>query len=363
MVLLDKFANSVARFNANSNRANLNCNRNPTNENSSLGITYDSKAKNIMKTYNKVYEKICSLDNLALAYKKARKGKSKKYYVLEFENNLGENLLKLQKELIEQTYQPKLLKSFIIRDPKTRKIHASAFIDRIVHHAIINILEPIFEKVFINDSYASRKNKGTHKAVERFKQFIRKVSQNGRLVKKNLNNNMITGYVLKADIKHYFEEVNHNILIKIIKNKIDDEKVIILINKILINFESKTLSKGMPLGNLTSQFFANVYLNELDYFVKHELKAKYYIRYVDDFVILHKNKKRLEYFKIKIKEFLKEKLDLELHPEKSQILALRNGIKFLGYRIFYHYTLLNKKNVNYPTLKCRASPTNKFKLI
>jgi len=298
-----------------------------------------------MITYINLYEKICSWDNLLLAFRKARKGRTKKFYVIEFEKNLKENLMSLQKELVEQTYCPKPLKGFIIRDPKTRTIHASSFRDRIVHHAIVNILEPIFEKIFIYDTYASRKNKGTHKAVERLKEFMRKVSANGKLVKKALNNNMVQGYVLKADIKHYFEEVNHNILINIIKKKVADEKTIILITKVLGNFEGKERCKGMPLGNLTSQFFANVYLNELDYFVKHELKAKYYIRYVDDFVIFHKSKKRLEYLKGRIRECLNQKLKIELHPEKSKILPLRNGITFLGYRVFYHYTLLNKRNI------------------
>ena len=298
-----------------------------------------------MITYTNIYEKICSFDNLFLAYTKARKGKAKKFYVLEFEKDIQRNILLLQGELIKQTYQPKPLKGFIIRDPKTRKIHASAFVDRIVHHAIINILEPLFEKVFIHDSYASRKDKGTHKAIERFNCFVRKVSTNGQLVKNNLNDNMIKGYVLKADIKHYFEEVSHGILIEIIRNKIDDLKTIRLIYKILKNFDSKVFNKGMPLGNLTSQFFANVYLNKLDYFIKHKLKVKYYIRYVDDFVILHKSKRRLVALKQEIKVFLKDELELELHPEKSQILALRNGVAFLGYRIFYHYALLNKKNI------------------
>ena len=285
------------------------------------------------------------MDNLILAFLKAKKGKSKEIYVINFKNNLEESLLTLQRELINQTYMPKPLKGFIIRDPKTRKIHASAFVDRIVHHAIVNIIEPIFEKIFIYDSYASRKDKGTHKAIERFKEFMRKVSKNGKLVKNALNNNMIEGYVLKADIRHYFEEVNHNILIKILRRKIDDAKTIQLINKVLKNFDSKVFGKGMPLGNLTSQFFANVYLNDLDYFVKHELKVKYYIRYVDDFVILHSSKKRLEYLKTKIEEFLKVYLELDLHLDKTQILPLRNGITFLGYRIFYHYTLMNKKNI------------------
>ncbi len=298
-----------------------------------------------MKTYKKLYANLCSYYNIHLAYKKARKGKSKELYVIEFERNLEENIRNLQKELFLFTYKPKPLRGFPIRDPKTRVIHSSAFRDRIIHHAIVNIMEPIFEKIFIYDSFASRKDKGTHKAIERFEYFMRKVSRNGRLVKNSLNNNMIEGYCFKADVKHYFQEVSHEILLVIIKKKIKDGRVIWLIRKILENFDGKIAKEGMPLGNLTSQFFANVYLNELDYFVKHELRAKYYIRYVDDFVILHRSKRRLLYFQKRIEEFLNRELKLTLHPDKSKILALRNGITFLGYKIFYHYRLLIKRNL------------------
>jgi len=214
----------------------------------------------------------------------------------------------------------------------------------VVYHALVNILEPIFEKIFIHDSYASRKNKGTHNAIARFDKFKRGVSRNGALVKDGFDNNLVKGYVLKADIKRYFDNVDHEILLRIVKRKIIDEKVIWLINRILANFDSKLPGKGMPLGNLTSQFFANVYLNQLDYFVKHKLKAKYYLRYVDDFVILHYNKEVLESYKEKIGYYLKN-LRLELHPDKSKIIALRDGITFLGYRIFYHYKLLRKSNL------------------
>ncbi len=279
------------------------------------------------------------------AFRKARKGKSKMYYVINFEKDLDNNIKSLQKELIENTYQPSPLKKFIVRDPKTRTIHASIFKDRIVHHAIVNLLNPIYEKIFIYDSFASRKNKGNQEGIKRFEQFIRKVSRSGRLIKNPYNNNSIQGYVLKCDIKKYFDSINHKILINIIRNKISDEKLINLIKLILDNL-NKEDGKGLPLGNYTSQFFANVYLNKLDYFVKHELKAKYYIRYVDDFVILHRNKKRLEYFKNRISEFLIS-LKLELHPEKSKILPLRNGITFLGYRIFYNNRLLTRRNVRH----------------
>jgi len=296
-----------------------------------------------MKSYKNIYSQIYDFKNLVLAYKKARKGKTKKYYVIEFEKHLIKNLLELQKELKNHSYSPKPLKKFIIRDPKTRKISKSIFRDRIVHHAIVNILEPIFEKVFIYDSYASRKKKGQHRALKRFDYFKRKVSKNGKRLNR-IDNNYVLGSCFKADIKHYFGNVNHTILINLLKKKIKDNNTIWLINKILKNFNNK--EKGMPLGNLTSQFFANVYLNELDYFIKHKLKAKYYIRYVDDFVILYESKKQLEIWKEQINKFLRNRLEIELHPEKSKIISLHKGISFLGFRIFYYYKLLKKSNIN-----------------
>lgn len=298
-----------------------------------------------MKTYNNLYKKLCSEENIFLAYKKARKGKSKKRSVIEFEKNLDYELRKLRQELLLKTYRPQPLKKFIVRDPKTRKIHASAFRDRIVHHLIINVIGLIFEKMFIYDSFASRIDKGTHSAIKRFDYFKRKVSRNGNLVKNSKNANSIEGYVFKADIKHYFDTVDHGILITIIREKIEDEELIWLIRKVLENFDSSVKGKGMPLGNYTSQFFANVYLNKLDYFIKHGLKSKYYIKYVDDFVILHRSRKRLEYFKNKIIDYLRE-LKLEIHPDKSRIEPLQKGTQFLGYRIFYNYKLLRKRNLS-----------------
>jgi len=297
-----------------------------------------------MKTYNNLYRELCSEENLFLAYRKARKGKSKKKSVLEFEKNLDYELRTLREELLSKTYMPKPLKRFIVRDPKTRTIHASAFRDRIVHHLIIFIIRPIFERIFIYDSFASRIGKGTHSAIKRFDYFKRKVSRNGKCVKNSRNNNSVEGYVLKADIKHYFDTIDHRILIDMIREKIKDEELIWLIKKVLENFDSSVIGKGMPLGNYTSQFFANVYLNKIDYFVKHELRAKYYLRYVDDFVILHRSKKRLEYFRKEIESFLKG-LKIELHPDKTNISPLQKGTQFLGYRIFYHHKLLRKRNL------------------
>lgn len=285
-----------------------------------------------MKTYKNIYPQIISLKNIIPAWKKARKGKTKKNYVKEFEKKLTFNLKSLHNELKNQTYQPKPMKTFILRDPKTRKISRSAFRDRIVHHALVRVIEPIFDKTFIYDSCANRTGKGTLSALKRFEEFQRKITDN--LSKE--------AFCLKADIKHYFQEMNKKILLEIINRKIKDEKTINLIKSISDNFEG---DKGMPLGNLTSQFFANVYLNELDQFVKHELKAEYYIRYVDDFVILHKSKSQLEVWKIAIEDFLKKKLRLEIHPDKSKIIPLNQGVDFVGFRNFYYYKLLRKRNI------------------
>ena len=288
-----------------------------------------------MKSHNNLYEKLCSYDNLERAFKNAKKRKSTKFYVIEFEKNLKENIQLLRTELLLHSYRPEPLKIFIIRDPKTRKISKSAFRDRVVHHALHNIMEPIFDRIFIYDSYANRKNKGTLKAIQRFDYFKKKLSRN----------NTRTCYILKADIKHYFEMVDQEILLEIISRKIKDERIMWLIKSILQNhIIGGRSSLGMPLGNLTSQFFANVYLNELDYFVKYKLKAKYYIRYVDDFVILHNDCKILENYKSIINNYIQSELNLEIHPGKSKIIKLASGISLLGYRIFYYHKLLRKAN-------------------
>ncbi|MFH1290254.1 MAG: reverse transcriptase domain-containing protein, partial [Nanoarchaeota archaeon] len=282
-----------------------------------------------------VYEKLCSYENLELAFSKARRGKTLKKYVIDFEKDLEKNLSTLRSELLMQIYQPLPLKTFILKDPKTRIISKSDFRDRVIHHAVCNIIEPTFDKTFIHDSYANRIGKGTLNAIKRFDIFKKKASKN----------NTINCYVLKADIKHYFETVNHQILLTILQRKIKDDRVIWLIKKILANHKTKKVGHGMPLGNLTSQFFANVYLNGLDQFVKHKLRAKYYIRYVDDFIIMDTSKRILQNNKVRINDYLKKYLELELHPEKSRIITLDRGINFLGFRIFYHHKLLTKKNM------------------
>ena len=191
-----------------------------------------------MKTYKNLYQRIISIDNLLLAWRKARKRKTKKQYVLEFEKHIVKNILDLYIELKNEQYFPRPLKTFVLRDPKTRKISKSDFRDRVIHHAIINILEPIYEKIFIYDSCASRKGKGNLLAINRFYKFLRKVSKNRKPIRNNFKDkNYIQGFCLKADIKHYFQEIDHSILLSLISKKIRDEHALDLIKKIVANFE------------------------------------------------------------------------------------------------------------------------------
>lgn len=328
----------VAALNFNNDEFHINGNNNLNNEGRARGMALNESGQDnllitLMKRHKELYNKLCSYENLELAFKRARKHKTLKKYVIDFEKNLKENLLQLKADLLFHSYKPKPLETFTIRDPKTRKISKSDFRDRVVHHALCNIIEPIFEKSFIYDSYANRVGKGTLKAIERFDYFKRKAS----------NNNERECFVLKADIRHYFDTVDHETLISILQKKIKDKKVIWLIKEIISNHKGKIFGMGMPLGNLTSQFFANVYLNELDKFVKQTLMAEYYIRYVDDFVILSSDKEKLAEYKMQIDEFLRA-LKIELHPDKSKIISLEKGVCFLGFRMFYHHKLLKESN-------------------
>lgn len=297
-----------------------------------------------MKTYIKLYEQLISIDNLTSAYWKARKRKSSSPVVREFDKHWQLHIVTLFKELKNFSYTPRPLKTFVLRDPKTRKICVSDFRDRVVHHALVNVLQPIFEPRFIHDSYASRQGKGSLLAIKRFDVFMRKVTRNGKHAFGAKSENAVCAFALKADIKHYFDTVDQEILLNIISKYVRDSRVLWLVTKILCHYDSGIQGKGMPLGNWTSQFFANVYLNELDQFVKHKLRAKYYIRYVDDFVILHKSKTVLQDYEKCIKKFLHQ-LQLELHPTKCQILPLSQGISLLGFKIFYHHKIVRKRNI------------------
>jgi len=275
-----------------------------------------------MKTHKNLFEKVCSYKSLYGAYLKARKGKTNLPEVLKFTYNLEDELSNLQNELQNQIYKPGEYRHFVIFEPKERRISALPFRDRVIHHAICSVIEPIFEKKFVYDSYACRKEKGTHAGVNRIQKFIKEV-----------NNNY---YVLKCDVLKYFSSVNHEILKKIIRKKIADKKLLWLLDQIIDSAEA-----GIPIGNLTSQLFANIYLNELDEFIKYELRIKYYIRYMDDFIILHESKQYLHKIKQDVKLFFVS-MRLTLHPKKSNIFPITLGIDFLGYRIFNNHRLIRK---------------------
>lgn len=252
--------------NLDDNRLNVNGN-NWNDNNNGYAFEWLKLPRTKMKTHNDLYERIASMPNLILAWRKARKGKTKKLYIVEFEKNTRENLLALRSELLAENYNPRSMKTFILRDPKTRKISKSDFRDRIIHHAIVNILEPIFDKTFIEDSCANRKGKGNLYALKRFYKFIRKVSRNGK-VKGEFNKNQIKGYCLKADIKHYFQEVDRGILLEIIARKVKDEKTLWLIDRILqspdcANFGERERETHAKYWNASRQFDFTIFREHL----------------------------------------------------------------------------------------------------
>lgn len=277
-----------------------------------------------MKIYRNLFYNMVSMENVLKAWDEFKKEKREKLDVQIFEMRLEDNLFRLHRDLINKRYQHGKYTGFFIRDPKIRLINKTEVRDRIVHHLIFQCLNPIFEPTFIPDSYSCRKEKGTHKAVKKLQIFARKINQTyGRC------------FVLKCDIKKFFPTIDHQILYDVIARRIKDTNVLWLIKIIIESFSSEFSGdkelKGAPIGNLTSQLFANIYLNELDQFIKQKLKARHYIRYTDDFVILHQNLDFLLKIKEKIENFLKTKLKLSLHPDKVSIRKYRQGIDFLGY--------------------------------
>jgi len=208
-------------------------------------------------------------------------GKKKKQDVQEFSLRLMDNILFLHSELRNQTYRHRPYQAFNISDPKPRNIHKATVRDRLLHHAIYRQLYPFFDRAFIADSYSCRISKGTHRAINRFRSFGRKTSKN----------NTRTSWVLKCDIRKFFANIDHQVLLNILREHIPDKKILWLFSEIVGSFQSKRADVGLPLGNLTSQLFVNIYMNKFDQFVKHNLKTKYYIRYADDFVFFSEDRK------------------------------------------------------------------------
>lgn len=280
------------------------------------------------------FEDIISVENLLVAWQEFTRGKRKKRDVQEFGYRLMDNLLELHQSLRDGTYTHGGYFAFKISDPKPRDIHKASVNDRLIHHAIYRKLYPAFDRTWIADSYSCRDNKGTHKAMQRFQRFFYKVSKN----------NTRTCWVLKCDIRKFFASIDHQILGEIVGMHIEDHKTCALINGIIGSFESTGPGKGLPLGNLTSQMLVNIYMNSFDQFCKHKLKARHYIRYADDFVILSEDKKHLESLVPLIKEFLSVRLKLDLHPKKLFIKTFSSGVDFLGWVHFPDHKVLRSSS-------------------
>ena len=271
-----------------------------------------------MKRIGYLFEQITHLDNLFFAAQKAFRGKKSRPGVALFYFHLETELLTLQRELQKGTYQPRPFRTFTIFEPKQRKICAADFRDRVVHHAICNVLEPLFEKKLIEDSYACRKNKGTHKALKKCQRLAHQFP-----------------YYLKCDIRKYFETVNHDILKSLLVRKFKDQKVLELLNIIIDQLVPNGLpGVGLPIGNLTSQHFANLYLGELDHYLKDQLGIRGYIRYMDDFIVFSHSKAEIHEYLSEIYLFLQDHLALELKMESLFLAPVSEGIPFLGFRIF-----------------------------
>lgn len=279
-----------------------------------------------------IFEKIISLDNLFLAWKEFKKGKMKKEDVLGFNFSLEENIFELHNNLKNKIYKHNSYYSFYVCDPKLRFINKASILDRIVHQAVFRVLYHVFDKSFIYNSCSCRFNKGVHFGVKRLENTLKNLSQN--------NHKLV--YVLKCDIKKFFSSIDKRILLEMIKRKINDKNTLWLIKIILDSFDFSN-TKGLPLGNVTSQLFANIYLNELDQFVKHKLKIKHYLRYTDDFLMISRDKNYLLDNLKEIKSFLEEKLQLEIHPSKIILRKYNQGVDFLGYVCLPNYKVLRTK--------------------
>jgi RNA-directed DNA polymerase len=298
-----------------------------------------------MKTTKHLYPQIVSFENLYLAYREAARGKRGQSNVAAFDFDLEANLFQLQAELHAKTYRPGAYASFRIREPKPRLISAAPFRDRVVHHALVRVVEPIFERSFIPDSYANRVGKGTHRALDRCQEFARRYP-----------------YVLQCDIRQFFPSVDLAILESSLARKIGDPDAMWLVGRILesgvgvlageydmVWFPGDDLfaanrPRGLPIGNLTSQFWANCYLSPLDHFIQRDLKCPAYLRYVDDSLLFGDDKRTLWEWKRAIQAFLAGRLRLVLHARESTVYPVTNGIPFLGFRVYPGRRRLKRRN-------------------
>ena len=273
-----------------------------------------------MRRHGHLWKKIVSEENILAAFQKAAKGKSNKLNVQKFKLNLEANLQNIRQSLIDKTFRTATYFEKEIYEPKKRTIYVLPFFNRIVHHALLLVLGPIWEALFIKDSYASREGKGIHSGSNRAMEFVRR-----------------NKYCLKCDVSKFYPSIDHEILMNIIRRKIKDPDTLWLIDEIIHSYPG---GKNTPIGNYTSQWFGNLYLNELDQYVKNTLRVKDYIRYCDDFILFSDDKKFLRQCADAIEIFLAEKLKLKL--SKCELFPVKQGVDFLGYRHFDNYILLRK---------------------
>lgn len=297
----------------------------------------------IVKRYSNLFETIYDFESLHAAYKRARKGKRYRDGVLAFSSNLEERLIELQNELIWKTYRTSSYRHFKVYEPKERLVKALPFRDRVAQHALVAAIEPIFERSFIYHSYGCRVGKGVHRGSQQLMYWLRETQQKWGKV-----------YCLKADISKFFPSINHNTLLSIIFRKIKCPDTLWLIEEIVRSSDdsSDVPGIGIPVGNLTSQLFANIYMDQFDHYVKERMRIKYYIRYMDDFVILHHDKKELRRWLQEIEDFLFSRLQLRLNP-KTDIFPISRGVDFLGYRTWPTHRLVRKRSIKRMKRKMR----------
>ena len=277
--------------------------------------------------YLKKYNDIITIGNILATWQLFLRGKRHKKDIIRFQAELGQNLVSLHHDLRNKTYKHGPYSAFNISDPKPRNIHKASVRDRLLHHIIHRELYPYFEPRFIHDSYSCRKNKGTHRAINRFRDFAGRVSRN----------HTRTCFVLKCDIRRFFASIDQTLLMKILQRHIENSEILSLIKEVVSSFYTTKQGIGLPLGNLTSQLLVNIYMHEFDIYMKQELRVKYYIRYADDFVILSEDKEYLKNLLGCIESFIEQNLHLSLHENKVYIKTYSSGVDFLGWIHFpYH---------------------------
>lgn len=290
-----------------------------------------------MRRIGNLYEKICQEENIYLAYEKARKGKCRSSGVVNFEKDLDVNIKGILTEIVNETYKTPEYDTFLIHDPKERMIFRLPFRDRVVHHAIMNVLEDVWSPIFISQSYACVKGKGIHGALKGVRKAMLDVEN--------------TRYCLKMDIRKYYPSVDHEVLKSIIRKKIKDDRLLKLLDGIIDS------APGIPIGNYLSQFFANLYLSYFDHWLKEEKRVRYYFRYADDMIVMDSDKKVLHSLLVEIRGYLSEELKLDV-KDNWQIFPIGpRGIDFVGY-VFYHDHIRMRKSIKKNFCR-RASKLNK----